>query len=385
MAANGFGDRVVLETTSRVLTGEKDVLGYYSWGSNDSAITTRAFGLGFVPGAIAGMFVSTDGRTFKEPPADWTIGPWTDRAKFFAELAAVAGRRLDSRGRDRRGRPRGRAVPRRHDPARTSCSPPTSRASTWPSRSTSRCPTSAGRRSSWATRCARRSRARRCSRPTSTRGSTRPPSCRALFSARRLQGARRPGDQAGGGRGCCSAPRRGRRRATRPAPEGARGGDGDRPEAGGRAPDAGDGVRGGRRTTTRRSNATGRSWRSDPNDNAIALNNLAYALAVRKGQARRGARLRRARDDGGARQRPRSPTRWRGCSTCSAATAEAGKLLARRSSKPLPDNAEVRLHAAVVYAAVGMNRTPRRRNSARRCGSTRTGEERRSEDGAGGW
>ena len=25
----------------------------------------------FVPGALAGMFVSTDGRTFTEPPADW--------------------------------------------------------------------------------------------------------------------------------------------------------------------------------------------------------------------------------------------------------------------------------------------------------------------------
>jgi uncharacterized protein (TIGR03790 family) len=84
MTANGFGDRVVLETTSRVLTGEKNVLGYFSWGSNDPAVTVRMFGLGFVPGAIAGMFVSTDARTFKEPPAAWTIGPWTDKAKFFA-------------------------------------------------------------------------------------------------------------------------------------------------------------------------------------------------------------------------------------------------------------------------------------------------------------
>ncbi len=28
--------------------------------------------MAFVPGALAGMFVSTDGRTFKEPPASWT-------------------------------------------------------------------------------------------------------------------------------------------------------------------------------------------------------------------------------------------------------------------------------------------------------------------------
>jgi uncharacterized protein (TIGR03790 family) len=84
LTTSGFGDRVVLETTSRVLSGEKGVLGYYSWGSNDSAITVRQFGFGFVPGAIAGMYVSTDARTFHEPPATWTTGPWTDRNRFFA-------------------------------------------------------------------------------------------------------------------------------------------------------------------------------------------------------------------------------------------------------------------------------------------------------------
>jgi Tfp pilus assembly protein PilF len=67
-----------------VLASEKSVLGYYSWGSNDPAITVRTLGFGFVPGALAGMFVSTDARTFKEPPAGWTTGPWTDRTRFFA-------------------------------------------------------------------------------------------------------------------------------------------------------------------------------------------------------------------------------------------------------------------------------------------------------------
>ena len=84
MTANGFGDRVVLDESPRVLMGEKSVLGYFSWGSNDQGVTMRQFGFGFVPGAIAGMFVSTDARTFREPPAGWTIGPWTDRTKFFA-------------------------------------------------------------------------------------------------------------------------------------------------------------------------------------------------------------------------------------------------------------------------------------------------------------
>jgi len=84
LAAAGLADRVVLEPSSRVLAGESDVIGYYSWGSNDPAITRRHFGLGFRPGAIAAMFVSSDARTFREPPAEWKIGRWTDPRTFFA-------------------------------------------------------------------------------------------------------------------------------------------------------------------------------------------------------------------------------------------------------------------------------------------------------------
>jgi uncharacterized protein (TIGR03790 family) len=54
----------------------------------------------------------------------------------------------------------------------------TCRASTWLSRSTWPCATSAGRPWWWATRCARHFRARCCSHPTSTKGSIRSPSCR---------------------------------------------------------------------------------------------------------------------------------------------------------------------------------------------------------------
>jgi uncharacterized protein (TIGR03790 family) len=83
LAKFGFGDRVVFDETSQVLSARKDVLGYYSWGSNDPAIRTRRTGHAFVAGAIAGMYVSTDGRTFKEPPDTWKIGTWTDRTTFF--------------------------------------------------------------------------------------------------------------------------------------------------------------------------------------------------------------------------------------------------------------------------------------------------------------
>ena len=69
----GFKDRVVLDTSKKVLTGEKEVLGYYSWGSNDPAIRMRHFDFEFAPGALAGMYVSSDGRTFKESREEWTI------------------------------------------------------------------------------------------------------------------------------------------------------------------------------------------------------------------------------------------------------------------------------------------------------------------------
>ena len=80
----GQGDRVLLETTGQVLNGQQDLLGYYSWGSNDPAIKDRDQKLAFVSGALAAAYVSTDGRTFKEPPAAWTLGTWGDRSTHFA-------------------------------------------------------------------------------------------------------------------------------------------------------------------------------------------------------------------------------------------------------------------------------------------------------------
>jgi uncharacterized protein (TIGR03790 family) len=84
LEAAGFGDRVLLETTVKGVRDIKPVLGYYSWGSNDPRNRVRSFGLGFVPGAIAGMFVSTDARTFQEPPADWVPTGDEDKSKWFA-------------------------------------------------------------------------------------------------------------------------------------------------------------------------------------------------------------------------------------------------------------------------------------------------------------
>jgi uncharacterized protein (TIGR03790 family) len=84
LTAAGFGDRVTLDTTSRVLGGEKQVLGYYSWGSNDPALRARRPELQFVPGAIAGMYLSSDARTFVEPPSTWKPGGSVGTQQFFA-------------------------------------------------------------------------------------------------------------------------------------------------------------------------------------------------------------------------------------------------------------------------------------------------------------
>jgi uncharacterized protein (TIGR03790 family) len=69
----GWQERVVLDITGKVLRDEPDVLGYYSWGSNDRTMGDRHLNIGFVPGAIGGEFVSADARTFREPPAGWQV------------------------------------------------------------------------------------------------------------------------------------------------------------------------------------------------------------------------------------------------------------------------------------------------------------------------
>ena len=84
LSAQGQGDRVMLEKTVQGVRDVESVLGYYSWGSNDPRTRERNFKLSFVPGAIAGMFVSSDARTFKEPPPEWKPTDDADKAHWFA-------------------------------------------------------------------------------------------------------------------------------------------------------------------------------------------------------------------------------------------------------------------------------------------------------------
>jgi uncharacterized protein (TIGR03790 family) len=77
--------RIRLETTESFLTGEKDVLGYASWGSNDWNGQRRFYENQWVNGALAAQFVSTDARTFERPPNNWKVGRWSDPpGTFFA-------------------------------------------------------------------------------------------------------------------------------------------------------------------------------------------------------------------------------------------------------------------------------------------------------------
>ncbi|MCX6612124.1 MAG: TIGR03790 family protein [Acidobacteria bacterium] len=76
--------RVVFETTPTVLTAEKQVIGYASWGSNDRARKSRKSGMEWLPGAIATEFVSSNARTLKMPPYTWTLGEWKNPLTYFA-------------------------------------------------------------------------------------------------------------------------------------------------------------------------------------------------------------------------------------------------------------------------------------------------------------
>jgi uncharacterized protein (TIGR03790 family) len=78
-------DRVVLDTSTKVLTGISDVIGYASWGSNDPHRHERFLGFHWLPGAIMTEFVSTNARTFKKPPDSWNLGKdWTTPSGLFA-------------------------------------------------------------------------------------------------------------------------------------------------------------------------------------------------------------------------------------------------------------------------------------------------------------
>jgi uncharacterized protein (TIGR03790 family) len=75
--------RIELETSGQFLTGQDQVMGYASWGSNDPSDHSRYLKNRWLPGAVMTEFVSTNARTFERPPEKWNIGSWKDSARTF--------------------------------------------------------------------------------------------------------------------------------------------------------------------------------------------------------------------------------------------------------------------------------------------------------------
>jgi uncharacterized protein (TIGR03790 family) len=64
-------------------------LGYYAWGAVDPARRARTTGVTFAAGAIAATLAGSDARTFAPPPADWVPSGSTDATKFFAGASDI--------------------------------------------------------------------------------------------------------------------------------------------------------------------------------------------------------------------------------------------------------------------------------------------------------
>jgi len=85
LTEQGHGSQVVLETTPKPARNISQVLGYFSWGSTDPQNRVRTYGMSFVPGAIAANFVGSDARTFREPPPTWVpSGNTANRSTWYA-------------------------------------------------------------------------------------------------------------------------------------------------------------------------------------------------------------------------------------------------------------------------------------------------------------
>ncbi|HVW07589.1 MAG TPA: TIGR03790 family protein [Bryobacteraceae bacterium] len=86
-------DRVILDDTAKILSNISNVIGYASWGSNDSDRHERFLHFQWLPGAVATEYVSTDGRTFNRPPDQWKLGKWGDPQStwFFGAPQTMTG------------------------------------------------------------------------------------------------------------------------------------------------------------------------------------------------------------------------------------------------------------------------------------------------------
>jgi hypothetical protein len=77
------GADVLLEESAAATAGQKGVMGYCSWGSNDGRYPGRGPCNDWALGAVAIGFVSSDARTFHEPPPAWRPGSFRNPSAFF--------------------------------------------------------------------------------------------------------------------------------------------------------------------------------------------------------------------------------------------------------------------------------------------------------------
>jgi len=74
---------VELEKTAKFLTGKQNVMGYAGWGSNDPHYSGRFLHNTYIDGALATNYVSSNGRTFYEPPKLWAPGSFKNLKSYF--------------------------------------------------------------------------------------------------------------------------------------------------------------------------------------------------------------------------------------------------------------------------------------------------------------
>jgi uncharacterized protein (TIGR03790 family) len=79
----GHADRVVLETSAKPARDVDPVLGYYGWGGADPENRVRSVGMKFAPGALAANLTSFDARTFRPPPDAWQPSASKDKAQWW--------------------------------------------------------------------------------------------------------------------------------------------------------------------------------------------------------------------------------------------------------------------------------------------------------------
>jgi uncharacterized protein (TIGR03790 family) len=79
----GHQTPVIVETAAQPANDRTAVLGYYSSGASHVASGDRSVGMGFTPGSIAANLASFDARTFRQPSEGWRPTASPDKATWF--------------------------------------------------------------------------------------------------------------------------------------------------------------------------------------------------------------------------------------------------------------------------------------------------------------